>query len=51
MGALGFLGDLVSAFTNADNVRSTNKSNVEMQRETNAINKHLHLYLLFRLKY
>lgn len=41
MGALGFLGDLVSTFTNADNVRSTNKTNVDMQRETNALNKQI----------
>ena len=41
MAVLGFLGDLVSAFTNADNVRSTNKSNAEMQRETNALNKQI----------
>ena len=41
MAVLGFLGDLVSAFTNADNVRSTNKTNVEMQQETNALNKQI----------
>ena len=41
MGALGFLGDLVSAFTNADNVRSTNKTNIQMQQETNALNKQI----------
>lgn len=41
MAVLGFLGDLVSAFTNADNVASTNKTNIEMQRETNALNKQI----------
>ena len=41
MGAFGFLGDLVSAFTNADNVRSTNKTNIQMQMETNALNKQI----------
>lgn len=41
MGALGFLGDLVSAFTNADNVAATNKTNVQMQQETNALNKQI----------
>lgn len=41
MAVLGFLGDLVSAFTNAYNVTSTNKANVEMQKETNALNKQI----------
>lgn len=41
MAVLGFLGDLVSAFTNADNVASTNKTNVQMQQETNALNKQI----------
>ena len=41
MAVLGFLGDLVSAFTNADNVRSTNKTNIQMQQETNALNKQI----------
>lgn len=41
MAVLGFLGDLVSAFTNADNVTATNKSNVKMQQETNALNKQI----------
>lgn len=41
MAVLGFLGDLVSAFTNSDNVRSTNKSNAQMQQETNALNKQI----------
>lgn len=41
MAILGFLGDLVSAFTNADNVAATNKYNVQMQKETNALNKQI----------
>lgn len=41
MPVLGFLGDLVSTFTNSDNVRATNNSNIQMQQETNALNKQI----------